>query len=176
MAGNNACTDLLKASPPLLALRDWQGAIALFVVAACFVSGVVIRCAMKLLPFKIRGGARIKSRQHVGFERCPERCPNDARPDGSRPTKGTWPKTLVVQRHAGLTNSPPHQPSTSHCQSCPANAGPALPPMLSPPLPMHASRAPYTACAHCELGPHAKRKGDGTEIRASDLTVITCTL
>ena len=158
MAGNNACTDLLKASPPLLALRDWQGAIALFVVAACFVSGVVIRCAMKLLPFKIRGGARIKSRQHVGFERCPERCPNDARPDGSRPTKSTWPKTLVVQRHAGL----------SHCQR---------PPMLSrAPLPMHASRAPYTACAHWELGPHAKRKGDGTEIRASDLTVITCTL
>ena len=58
-----------KVMPPSL-----TAPIALFVVAPCFVFGVVIRCAMKLLPCKILGDAR-KSRQHAVFERCPERCP-----------------------------------------------------------------------------------------------------
>ena len=123
-------------------------------------------------PCRILGDAR-KSRQHVVFERCPERCPNDARPDGSRPAKSTWPKPVVVQRHAGLTYGPPHQPSTSHCQctlSCPnypapANAGPALPSMLP-----RAPRCPCTPAKHLtppahivRLGPHVKRKGNGAE-------------
>ena len=88
-----------KVMPPSL-----TAPIALFVVAPCFVFGVVLRCAMKLLPCKILGDAR-KSRQHAVFERCPERCPNDARPDGSRPAKSTSPKPLTL--HASTPRGAP---------------------------------------------------------------------
>ena len=163
-----------KVMPPSL-----TAPIALFVVAPCFVFGVVIRCAMKLLPCKILGDAR-KSRRHAVFERCPERCPNDARPDGSRPAKSTWPKPLAVQRHAGLTYSPPHQPSTSHCQctrSCPTIrswAGPALPSML-PRAPRCASQAPYTACAYCDARAPCEKKSWWSRARiwTRGLTVIS---
>ena len=88
-----------KVMPPSL-----TAPIALFVVAPCFVFGVVLRCAMTLLPCKILGDAR-KSRQHAVFERCPERCPNDARPDGSRPAKSTSPKPLTL--HASTPRGAP---------------------------------------------------------------------
>ena len=138
-----------------------DGAHSFVCCSALFCLRAVIRCAMKLLPCKILGDAR-KSRQHAVFERCP----NDARPDGSRPAKSTWPKPLAVQRHAGLTYTV--QPSASHCQctrSCPtirSCAGPALPSML-PRAPRCASQAPYTACAYCEAGPPREKKSDGAE-------------
>ena len=108
-----------KVMPPSL-----TAPIALFVVAPCFVFGVVIRCAMKLLPCKILGDAR-KSRQHAVFERCPERCPNDARPDASRPAKSTWPKPVrrtsqappaSARGHAQLSGVAlvPHYPPCFH--------------------------------------------------------------
>ena len=120
-----------KVMPPSLVHFTWSrsGSMCnLFVVAPWFVFGVVIRCAMKLLPCKIFGDAR-KSRQHVVFERCPERCPNDARPDGSRPAKSSRAKL-----------------SCRITRSCPANAGPALPSMLP-----HAPRARQPSNSHCLL-------------------------
>ena len=133
--------------------------IALFVVAACFVFGVVIRCAMKLLPCEILGGAR-KSRQHVVFERCPQRCPNDARPDGSRPAKSKGMPGSPTVRLAGQA---PHT-----TLPVPQLSGVA-PPTLVPHYPpcFHAPRAAHehlTLPAHIVmLGPHVKRKGDGAE-------------
>ena len=155
-----------KTMPQKVMPLSLTAPIALFVVAPCFVFGVVIRCAMKLLPCKILGDSR-KSRQHAVFERCPERCPNDARPDGSRPAKSTWPKPLAVQRHAGLTYSPPDQPSTSHCQCTRSLSGAALVPRYL--ACFHAPRAApakhLTLPAHIVmLGPHMKRKGDGAEL------------
>ena len=76
-----------KVMPPSL-----TAPIALFVVAPCFVFGVVIRCAMKLLPCKILGDAR-KSRQHAVFERCPD-----------------WPKPLTL--HASTPRAAPAKPLT----------------------------------------------------------------
>ena len=137
--------------------------IALFVVAPCFVFGVVIRCAMKLLPCKILGDAR-KSRQHAVFERCPERCPNDARPDASRPAKSTWPKPVPCQ-------------CTRSCPTIRSCAGPALPSML-PRAPRCARQAPYTACAYCDARPPCEKKRWWSRARiwTRDLTVISRTL
>ena len=81
-----------------------DGAHSFVCCSALFCLRAVIRCAMKLLPCKILGDAR-KSRQHAVFERCPERCPNDARPDGSRPARSTWPKPLAVQRQLSWLSS-----------------------------------------------------------------------
>ena len=84
-----------KVTPPSLVHFTWSrsGSVCILkrkvqAIAPCFVFRVVIRCAMKLLPCQILGDAR-KSRQHEVFERCPEQCPNDARPDGSRPARST---------------------------------------------------------------------------------------
>ena len=139
-----------KVMPPSL-----TAPIALFVVAPCFVFGVVIRCAMKLLPCKILGDAR-KSRQHAVFERCPERCPNDARPDASRPAKSTWPKP--VRR----TSQAPPASARGHAQLSGAALVPHYPPCF------HAPRAApgkhLTLPVHIVMpGPHVKRKGDGAE-------------
>ena len=114
------------------------------------------RCPRKSCPkpCKILGDAR-KSRQHVVFERCPERCPNDARPDGSRTCQ-----EHLAQASCRAKACRAHLQSASPAKSLalPASAGPALPFMLP--------RTPRCPCAPAKhltlpvhsvtLGPHVK--------------------
>ena len=97
------------------------------------------RCPRKSCPFHlVLIMCTLKGKfQRVVFERCPERCPNDARSDGSRPAKSTWPKPPTVR----LTSKAPH---TKHC---PPALVPRYPPCFcAPRCPCSASQAPYTAC------------------------------
>ena len=137
--------------------------IALFVVAPCFVFGVVIRCAMKLLPCKILGDAR-KSRQHAVL--------NDAQtmpalmeadlpraPGPSHlPCKG-MPGSPTVRR----TSQAPHTASArGHAQLSGVALVPHYPPCFHAPRAAPAKH--LTLPAHIVmLGPHVKRKGDGAE-------------
>ena len=144
-----------KVMPPSL-----TAPIALFVVAPCFVFGVVVRCAMKLLPCKILGDAR-KSRQHAVFERCP----NDARPDGSR--EHLAQATCRAKAcHAHLQSVAPAAPHTASARGHAQLSGVALVPHYPPCFraPRAAPAKHLTLPAHIVmLGPHVKRKGDGAE-------------